>query len=100
MTTANETKTFIIQDRNDANVTFALASHIQSLGLLDPYLSHEVSNLRECVIAQRIRPNDTGSHPYDGAAEDTFWRIAEEFEELPGVEIDYTTSSATFPASA
>lgn len=100
MTTDNETKTFIIQDRNDANVTFALADHIKSLGLLDSYLAHKVSDLRDCVIAQRVRPNDTGSHPYDGAAEDTFWELAEEFEELPGVEIDYTASSVTFPASA
>jgi hypothetical protein len=100
MTTPNETKTFIIQDRNDANMAFALADHIQSLGLLDPYLAHKVSNLAECVAAQRFRPDDEGAHPYDGAAEDTFWELAEEFEDLPGVEIDYITSSVTFPASA
>ena len=100
MTTANETKTFIIADRNDSGVVFALAKHIQSLGLMDPYLRHKVDNLAECVTAQRTRPHDEGSHPYDGAAEDTFWELAEEFEELPGVEIDYTTSSVTFPASA
>lgn len=100
MTTNNETVTFTLQGPDDSSAVFALAEHIEGLGLMDIYCRNKVSNLAECVRAQRTRPDDEGSHPYHGAATDTFWEIAEEFEELPGVEIDYVHETVTFPASA
>lgn len=65
--------TFTLADKNDAATVFAFAAHLGEN--LDNYDRRRVADLRECVIAQRVHPEDTGSHPYDGAALDTFWAL-------------------------
>ena len=71
---------FTLADKNDSEAVFTLSRFAAEHGLLTGYMEREVQQLWECELAKASRPRDTGSHPYDGAAEDVFWFLADELD--------------------
>lgn len=84
MTTHTETPaapaTFAMKDKNDVKTVFALADYLKSINLLDYHMDYSMQNLKEAWQNTIVYPEDTGSHPYDGAAYDTFWGLVDELD--------------------
>lgn len=70
--------TVTLADKNDARAVRRLADFLDDLGMLGWYERQQVRYLMEAWHDSIRYPEDEGSHPYDGAAFDTWSMLFED----------------------